>query len=222
MYSRPYDLDSPQELLTMTSLARFYMALPILSRSLSAALLHSKQFVNQMAEYSETLLVAAKELRHAELFKDCLLLSLGPCCSPFRTSIKDLEIKAILITAHGKICSKLVEVQMELVFSMSGSALCYTDGPKLVHTQVQVAEEIVDHSSSHYACLPCFYRGLYKADGGIFDHDLKQKLEIILGNKLILPTDRKHDYHFPFPGDWRQRTSLGSGTDGLVVLKSKY
>jgi hypothetical protein len=66
---------------------------------------------------------------------------------------------------------------------------------KLAYTQVQVAKELVHHSSHDYACLSCFYRGLYKYkadDGGIFDHDIKQQLEIILGNKLILPTDRKH------------------------------
>ena len=88
----PYKFDSVEELLGMTRLARFYVALPVLSRSLHNAFLQSPDFINEMAVNAPELLLAARELRHAELFKDCLLLCLGPWVLSLFTKIEDREL----------------------------------------------------------------------------------------------------------------------------------
>lgn len=71
-------LESPGELLSLTSLARFYATLPVLSRSLLNVMPQSPDFLLGMQDKALELLVAAKELRHPLLFKDCLILCLGP------------------------------------------------------------------------------------------------------------------------------------------------
>jgi hypothetical protein len=109
VYSVPDKLTNAKELPTLTVLAQFYIALPVLSRSLSYTLLPSKAFISKMESNASDLLVAIKQLRHAELFKDYLLLSLGPWHFPFSPKSKDPGLKQMAITARGRIRSTLFE-----------------------------------------------------------------------------------------------------------------
>jgi len=73
-------------------MARFYVVLPILSRTLSKVLLKSSHFSLEMEEKAPELLAAAKGLRHAELLKDPLLLCLGPWQKPVSARLEDAEL----------------------------------------------------------------------------------------------------------------------------------
>jgi hypothetical protein len=82
MYNRPYGIASPSELIAITALADFYYALPIVSATLSAALLGSAMFkefhiedgVNCLFAYTSPFLIfEAQKLRHPVLFRECFI-----------------------------------------------------------------------------------------------------------------------------------------------------
>ncbi|KAE9368578.1 hypothetical protein N431DRAFT_512770 [Stipitochalara longipes BDJ] len=174
MYSLPYTLESATELITMSVMARFYASLPILSRSLSASILQSKGFLYDMESNSMKLVIVAKELRHAELFKDCLLLYLGPWHSRFSPRFNDPQLNVLASTIHNKICSKLAVAQEELVDAMAGR---------------------YDHVNGN-ACLPCFFRALKNTDLGESNFLKETCLDPLLENCLILPVLGQNACHF--------------------------
>ncbi|KAH8801164.1 hypothetical protein F5882DRAFT_514465 [Hyaloscypha sp. PMI_1271] len=104
MYSLPFVLRDPGELIILTAMARFYAALPVLSRSLLNTIPRSPGFLTGMQGKAVELLVAAKELRHPELFKDCLLLCLGPWGAPEFNQLEDHQLKSVAIHARKELC----------------------------------------------------------------------------------------------------------------------
>ncbi|KAL3419780.1 hypothetical protein PVAG01_08278 [Phlyctema vagabunda] len=80
MYNRPYRIDTPSELLAITRLADFYIALPIVSATLTDALVNSELFSLKSHESTGyvtqlEMLLCAHKLRHTLLFKDLLILT---------------------------------------------------------------------------------------------------------------------------------------------------
>lgn len=85
MYSRPYTIKSVEELSTLTQIADFYCALPIVSVTLTDALLDSPIFLkrengnstactkDQLAEDCDSMIFIAQKLRSSVLFHECLI-----------------------------------------------------------------------------------------------------------------------------------------------------
>ena len=75
------------------------------------------------------LLVAAKELRHPELFNNCLHLCLGPWHSPSMSRLQDPQLKKIVDSARQQLCPLLVDVQGHIIRAVgSCKARNYDDG----------------------------------------------------------------------------------------------
>lgn len=70
MYARSYKFDGADELLAMVRIADFCHALPILSSSLTTALLFSKSLIQYNAV---ELIFVAKQLKQPFLFRECLI-----------------------------------------------------------------------------------------------------------------------------------------------------
>jgi hypothetical protein len=80
-YNEPYILhDDPERLVTLAEIAKYHAALPTLSRTLDGALSRSPDTVSSLCENDNAwwLLETAVQLRSANLFRECLILTLGP------------------------------------------------------------------------------------------------------------------------------------------------
>lgn len=84
IYVRPYVIEDVSELLTIVRQADYYFALPTLSGTFSGALLGSPMFKrdslpdddeehNEFVENAGEIILAAKKLRHAVLFRECFI-----------------------------------------------------------------------------------------------------------------------------------------------------
>jgi hypothetical protein len=79
MYLKPYRVQGYKELKTLTELADYYCALPVLSRTLDAAFLRSFVFVEEIKHSSCKMLILAAKLRNSVLFRESRMVprSLG-------------------------------------------------------------------------------------------------------------------------------------------------
>jgi len=77
LYSRPYDIVDPAELIAMTKLAENFQALPTMSDTVYDALIHSESFGEKFADSAVYLLKPAAMLRQRGLFEDCLIVAAG-------------------------------------------------------------------------------------------------------------------------------------------------
>ncbi|TGO67895.1 hypothetical protein BELL_0863g00030 [Botrytis elliptica] len=85
MYSSPYTIRDVEELSTLTRIADFYCALPIVSATLTSAFLDSSIFSkrqveepnactkDQLAEDCDSMIFIAQKLRNSVLFRECLI-----------------------------------------------------------------------------------------------------------------------------------------------------
>jgi hypothetical protein len=73
---------SHQELRALTTIADYYCVLPALSSSIDMMLLRSPDLVGQIQVYPAAFLEIATQLHHAGLFREALILLLGPWRRP--------------------------------------------------------------------------------------------------------------------------------------------
>jgi hypothetical protein len=117
IYGRPYQLESADELVTMTDMARYYQALPVVSPTVYAATLKTPDFYLSIMKNPCSALTSAKTLRNDLLFKDSLLLCLGPWSKPAFLKLSDPELIKISAAAHTRICAKVVKAQPLLLMA---------------------------------------------------------------------------------------------------------
>ena len=127
LYNRHYTLRSEKEVEIIIAIADFYWALPQLSATLTGALLGSPIFSS--AEYfalmaAGPLLFLAKKLRHAVLYRECLVY-LVACWQDCDTNIfgiglvkQDTALNNLCAKAYGQLCSKILNVNQELLHSV--------------------------------------------------------------------------------------------------------
>jgi len=74
VYLRPYSIDSIPELTNLTDMADYYWMLPIVSHTLSNALLNSQEsFIKEIKTDPCAVFEAAAKLRHKVLFREALV-----------------------------------------------------------------------------------------------------------------------------------------------------
>ena len=116
---QPYVLVEVQDLLDMTSLARFYMCLPLVSRSLDGAMARSHKLSRSQLKHScLELLSAATELRHKALFKDSLIYCLGPLSDPDFENITDKKLKRVAQIQYRILRSKILEGLQTVLYAL--------------------------------------------------------------------------------------------------------
>jgi hypothetical protein len=73
VYLRPYCIDSILDLTNLTDMADYYRMLPIVSHTLSNAILDSQGFIKQIKSDPCVIFEAAAKLRHKVLFREALV-----------------------------------------------------------------------------------------------------------------------------------------------------
>jgi hypothetical protein len=75
---RAYQLENANELVTVMDMARYYQARPVVSPTVCAATLKTPNFYTTIMKDPCSVLTSAKTLQNDLLFKDSLILCLGP------------------------------------------------------------------------------------------------------------------------------------------------
>ena len=140
----------------MTRLARFYAALVVLSRSLHSAFLQSPDFVDAMAVNAPELLLAAKELRQVELFKDSLLLFLGPWERPLFTKIEDKELRILAEKYFSKIGFDVADRQARVLVGLSHDGKSCEAWGLVQGTMCRATLMSIGDIYNDVLCIPCF------------------------------------------------------------------
>lgn len=141
MYNRPYTIKTHQELATMTTLADFYCALPILSTSMTAALLDSPMFKSQMGFERERfwnaapdLLVVAKKLRNRVLFRECFIHAVGQFVLGEKGPLdEDPELFQLVQAQYVCLCQLLLTTHLDILLVLydARQLLGYEDRHKI-------------------------------------------------------------------------------------------
>lgn len=159
IYGRSYQLKNAAELVTLTDLARYYQALPIVSPTVYAAAIRNPEFYATILRNPCSVLEAAKTLRNDLLFGDSLILCLGPWSEPAYLELSDPELLKIASVAHSRICVKIAQAQPTLldsleipIYSPKSDIAYYRDFCKKL-------SELTSSSKRHYkVMLPAYYR----------------------------------------------------------------
>ncbi len=131
MYGLPYRIEKLTELRDLEGLADFYFALPIISATLSNALVGSRifQHVSRSAEdrswvyfgsEAERVILMALKLRHAPLFRECFihLVARWAKIKPSSMLVDNLDITGLVDVAYLELQKKLAHAYQMLVMIM--------------------------------------------------------------------------------------------------------
>ena len=176
-YNRLYAIDDIDELAEMTNLARFYVALPTLSKSLYAALYQSPIVISCIHDNACTVLELAAELRHPQLFRDALIFSLGPWDDPqYNKYLLPQKLEKIATNAYYGLCAKIVSVQQSLFIELrprKGEELRGNELRNEIESLTSLSVKETYDPSDGKICLPSFYRKLYQAESS---HNVERAL----------------------------------------------
>jgi hypothetical protein len=114
-YNREFQITNLAELKRMTKLADYYLSLPALSASLYAALHRSHGLHHEIYSVPEEFLIIARKLRSNALFKEALILSLGPFRQPKYLLLSDPELRCIAEKTYKALTSKVLKLQGLLI-----------------------------------------------------------------------------------------------------------
>lgn len=110
MYNKPVSISTPKELSRVTEMADYYFALRVLSSALDGILLRSAPMIGLLKSNVELVLETAHKLRSPLLFRECLILSVGPWTSPTYLLFKNKKLRKVAQTACHGVCAKLAVV----------------------------------------------------------------------------------------------------------------
>jgi hypothetical protein len=154
----------------------------------------SPMVINYIHDEACIVLELAAELRHPQLFRDALILSLGPWDDPQYTKyFLPPNLKKIAKNAYNELCAKIVSVQQSLLIELRPRKGQELKGNELRNK----IESLTSHSvgetydpTDGKICLPSFYRRLYQANSSHnVERVLRQHIEPLMKNELILERD---------------------------------
>ncbi|RDL32969.1 uncharacterized protein BP5553_08408 [Venustampulla echinocandica] len=180
IHGEPYYL-TYAELVTLVGLADYYRALPILSRTLDESFERNPSLGVEIEWHCVDAFVLADKLRHAPLFRECLVYLLGPWQNPRYLELEDRKLWKIAHNAYNEICAKIADVQEVIipVYSMLSSW-------EISHDELErIARSSIDQHQM--INLPMYYRKL--SDEVRFARDaaeIKMLLNDLLENNLKL------------------------------------
>ena len=113
----------------MTDLAQFHAALPALSRSLSSTFFSNPGFIKEIRAHACELFVAATELRHPALFREALILALGPWRYPEYQRLEDPMLKKVAWNAYNALCAKVARAHEKILIAMYAGSFIHPGSP---------------------------------------------------------------------------------------------
>ncbi|KAF7945862.1 uncharacterized protein EAE97_004900 [Botrytis byssoidea] len=207
MYSRPYTIKSVEELSTLTRIADFYCALPIVSVTLTDALLNSPIFLkrenedstactkDQLAEDCDSMIFNAQKLRSSVLFRECLIHVVANWKDKdtfkfHRT--RNEEIIRGLIGAGFSQLDEMIDHLQHTLYIEAVMAKDSLDTPELTNALAAAEEDYVSFQSEPKMAV-AFWKDLSAklAHVGGDAEFLKSEIDPLLVNNLVL--DRTND-----------------------------
>jgi hypothetical protein len=142
-------------------LADYYCMLPVLSASLSGVIHNNCDFLSEIQPCAILLLPIAVKLRHATLFRECLIFCLGPYNAPEYHHLEDPKLRDLAASASTRLTVYLGRTQETLL--ARGTSDNSSDGLKSklkMHILSNVAVEVrKPYRELHF---PVYYRQLSK------------------------------------------------------------
>jgi len=182
IYSWPVIFETAAQLCHATKLADYYCALPMLSVALNAAFCESAHFRCEILEYPVELLNASVKLRNKVLYKECMILLMGPWHSPRYKNIQDNKLKQLAVNAHHCICCKILDAQKILV---EGTAVApYLEVYRNVEAQV-LAKNMWENQGAGLR-VPQLYRDVLNSLVATRSHYEISIIGPLLKNELVL------------------------------------
>lgn len=154
-YNRAFQITNLDELACMTELADYYCSLPALSSALCAAIHRSRGLSEDIFRAPLELLSISKKLRSDVLFKEALILSLGPFRKPKYLMLTDVGLRAIAEKEYNAPSSKVLKAQGLLMTSSRS----YTKFSQLCESQLSF--------TATQPCWPAYFRNL-EANPAVF------------------------------------------------------
>jgi len=181
-------------LFTLTDLARYYQALPIVSPTVYAAAMNNPQFYTTILKSNHpcSVLESAKTLRNGLLFRDALILCLGPWSNPTYLRLADSELLRVASAAHSRICVKIAQAIPVLLNSLVMPGYkSHFNSSKTKDFYGKVYNLTYSCRRNYQIMLPAYYRqcfekGLEVANSSATSstHALQQALAPLLVNNL--------------------------------------
>ncbi|PVH87080.1 hypothetical protein DL98DRAFT_525825 [Cadophora sp. DSE1049] len=171
--------------------ARFYMALPVVSRSLQRVLCDSTDFIaDEIRGNPCKMLCAAAELKCADIFDDAMIWSLGPFSDPMYKTLEDPKLKEIAHNLYCRLSADVHRIHYDLIEETVNDNGSADEVLAILKKQMTIGREIKD-SHAGKLLMPKLVRDLYndiKLGGGLESTKelLQDKLESLLYNELCL------------------------------------
>jgi len=186
MYNEPIEIGTCDNLLQLTELADYYCALKVESFALDATIGRGGVPFSQLQKQPCEILQVAARLRHVKIFRECLILSLGPFSKPKLHNIEDPELQKLAKYANAQVGLLAAEAQIEIINTMEPYR---QSNPKLrneMQARLEDAGIMCRKEARTAAYLPAYYRKLwdFKYDGIVPPHPFRKPLNEVMANQL--------------------------------------
>jgi hypothetical protein len=199
-YEKNYVIVKIEELLEITHLARGYGGLRTLSKSISPALRTQPKVISDIILYPCDVLAAAVYLRHEQLFKDALMICLGPWICPHFLQLKDEKLREVATKAYKNLCQKMVIFNQAFFYTLNLKVITIDQGDReKIQEKLQMATSdlmkrfenpISVPVNNDQPSAPSAYREIrdnkYTTEAREALKEYLTQIEILLSNQLFL------------------------------------
>lgn len=173
----------------MTQLAECYGSLPILSHSLTSALMASPSMTSCIPANAVLLLPLAQKLRHAVLYKECMIHIVGRWTITLISLITDTKLKKAAELARNSLSTMIAAAHVELVTRIRTNE----NASSQKRGDLRIAPDLGDFLKTRSSALPAMYR--YFLNGVSADNykgaslSTTPNVQHLMENKLVLNTE---------------------------------
>jgi hypothetical protein len=183
LFQRQYQIADAAELSTFTDMARYYTALPAVAASIYAAVLNSPSFPASMIKDSAQVLAVAKTLRNKLLFKDSLILVLGPWSNHAYLKISDPDLVRIGDAACLVVCQNIVQVQQAIHSILAQYKHRECSSYNLGKLSVDLENKLSNIASSCYDIVGGSYQGSYLSVETPVSFLIPERFDLVVGER---------------------------------------
>lgn len=194
MYTKPFTIKSPDQLSRVVRLADYYCALPILKKGFNLSLPRNTNFIMQICGHPDRIVVDAYKMKHAALFRDCMIQLMGPLGAPRLKNIQDDTLRAIAENFRVKLKKFIRQVEEDIRNFVSAKiiALKQQPDPSLLERFTKRSIPILPGDENFGLVgmhLPEYYRMLYNQKE--WHPEIKRLIKPLLRNNLKFGKDAK-------------------------------
>jgi len=194
IYTKPFTIKSPEYLTSAVQLADYYCALPILKKGFNLSLPRNTNFFAHISANADKIVVDAYKMKHAALFRECMIQLMGPLRNPRLENIQDVALRVIAETYRVKLRKFIRQVEQDIRKFVSAHILALEKqpDPSLLERFVKNSIPILpgDENFSLIGMrLPEYYRMMYNQKK--WYPEIKSLIKPLLKNNLKFGKDAK-------------------------------